>query len=308
MRGRAELDRRVRELGWTEEDAEYGSEKRRLVASWLDSSGLVEGEMRRLYPDPGQRRRMVEYVRVKMFEKITGIPVSSHAGQWNWNNLWDPLADTSFCAWARRLSYTIAQWNAKRVLHPRERQPRMPHDDPDDMRGDELERLPALPAAADPFAEHPGLRTPRPIGPDRRRLADGYGKACARAERADDPNEATLIRRAAAETACERMRLMGWWDRTLDVLDAETAVTLMLTPMRRNLIPLFERLPDVRALCDTDDTRDLGRAYAESQAGRASGGDASLLRMIRARARRDGLLEWEVIRRLGTACSRLILI
>ena len=101
---------------------------------------------------------------------------------------------------------------------------------------------------------------------------------------------------------------MGWWDRTLDVLDAETAVTLMLTPMRRNLIPLFERLPDVRALCDTDDTRDLGRAYAESQAGHASGGDASLLRMIRARARRDGLLEWEVIRRLGTACSRLILV
>lgn len=304
--GRAELDERVRSLGWTRADAEYGSAKRRLVASWLDSSGLIEGEMRRLYPDRDQRRRMIEYVRVKMFEKITGIPLSSNSGQWNWNNLWDPLADTSFCAWARRLSYTIAQWNAKRVLHPRERQPIQP-DDPDDARGDELERLPALPSAPDPFLEHPGLAAPRPIGPDRMLLMKDWEKACGEAERETDPGRAERIRMESSAAACELMRARGWWDRTLDPLDPETTATLMLAPMRRTLIPLFERLPGVRTMCDTDATRTLGRAYAESQTNRTGGSDARLLAMIHARARRDGMLEWEVIRRLGTECARLIL-
>lgn len=293
-RGRAELDERVRRLGWDDDtDVAYGSVKRRTVAAWLDSSGLIEGEMRRLYPDAGQCRRMIEYVRVKMFEKITGIPVTSHSAQWNWNNLWDPRADTSFCAWARRLSYTIAQWNAKRVLHPRERQPIEPDED-EEGRGDELERTPAPGMDADPFILSPNLQVPRPVGPDRGRLLRRFDQTLHEQD-AD----------TAVETIIGLMRAQGWWDRSLDALPGVQAVGLMLTPMRANLKPLFERLPDMQAMCDTEDTRRLASLYADSQTGRRGGG-ALLLNAIRARARHDHTLEWEVIRRLGTQCARLI--
>lgn len=287
------LDMHVRQFDWDDDALEYGSPQRRKVAEWMEQSGLVEHEMLRLFPVPEQRHMMGDYTKRKIWEKITGISLGSKTGQWNWNGLWDPRLEASFCAWVRKLSYTIARTNAKRVLHPKEH----PVSDTatDDDRTPEYDRLTSVNLLGggqpDPFRLEPRLVVPRPIGTDRMMLLK-------RAMSSPDPNLTDVQ---------ALMRDMGWWDRSLDILPPGQAVELLLRPLPARLAPLMERMDGAIRLTDTPDTRDLIGVYWRSQTSRREEDTGGLKRMITRRAQLDECLEWDVIGRLGTMAARLTL-
>lgn len=97
---RDELDAWVKSLTWTDADLEYNSPQRREVAARLSATTLVEWEVDQIFPNEEQRDRMIEYAKTRVLEKILGKSIESNPKQWNFNGLWDPLSDTSFCGWS----------------------------------------------------------------------------------------------------------------------------------------------------------------------------------------------------------------
>jgi hypothetical protein len=279
--GRDLLDGRVRAIDWDEAACALGSPQRREVASWLAGTDLVDSQMRRLFPDAGQRERMAEYTSVRVTEKITGLAIESNAASWNPNNLWDPKRGTSFCAWARRLAYAVARQNAPRVLHPRAMtMTRLEHEDGYNEAVDESSSTMLMAGGSDDvFDAHPDLRVPRPVGEDTARWR-------------------ALARRSGAAGAASAMRGSGLWDASLDVLDDEEAAALMLAPVRADLEPVFARQVGDMELAELYWPTQLKRPVLR--------GMAELRRAVAVRAESGGSSEWSVWCLLGTAAARTV--
>lgn len=282
---RNELDQHVRALTWTDKDIEYGSAQRLQVAEWLHATDLVYGEMRRLYPIEEQRQTMTRWVGIRIFEKITGMPIESKSSQWNWNGLWDPMEQTSFCGWVRRLSIKIAQWNAKRVLKTRTvNTTTLEHEDgynPAWDRADTTNPLSALGTRI--FDEHPDLRIPRPVEGDRAMLT---------AMVTNNPNATGLK---------QRLQQLGLWDHSLDPLDDQTVAALMLAPIPLNVAPLMEHA----TYQQTYDPQ-LLRLYWPTQTSRRKISQPRLLEAVTA-ATRPGWKQIDVIKDLGSVAALLAL-
>lgn len=281
------LDRHVRAIDWNTQAVEYGSRQRLKVAEWLHMTDLVYGEMRRLYPIEEQRQTMTRWVSVRIFEKITGTPVESKASQWNWNGLWDPTENTSFCGWARRLSISIAQWNAKRVLHDKTiSTTTLEHDDgynPAYDRADSTNPLTSLGLRV--FDEYPNLRIPRPVEGDRADLI----------QMVTDNPDATGFKRRLIQT--------GLWDHSLEPLDDQTVAALMLAPISVKTAPLMEHA-SYRYQYD----RELLRLYWPTQTSRRRVREKRLREEITRAARRNNVeTERDIITDLGTVAAILAL-
>lgn len=306
-RARDELDAHVRAIDWTPAALEYGSRERMLVASWLDATDLVYGEMRRLYPVEEQRETMTRWVTIRLIEKITGRPIESKSSQWNWDGLWDPTNvddegnKVSFCGWARRTSLPLAKWNARRVLKRRAIAASALEDEKGNNPAfDRASSDNALaPVAPGLFEDHPDLRVPRPAGASRTLLwgrLDAGLRAVGPGLDADSER-----RRAELYTAlggeCRRLRL---WDRSMDSIGLRDALTLLLAPLPDRVAPLMEGLaspwPMARAV----------RLYWPTQTARPRGDEGRLRREVSRVAQANDVLEWDVQAALGTMAARLI--
>lgn len=278
---RMELDRRVRMIDWTPRACAYGSAERYRVALWMMGTDLVAGEMRRLYPIPGQRDTMTQWVMSRVCEKITGIPVDSKGSQWNWHGLWDPLEPTSFCAWVRRVSIPLAQWNAKRVLKRRDIDATTLETEEGDNPRMEAALGRANPMRAHLFDRYPGLSVPRPYGPLRDTLT-------------------RMLREQDAGTMLAWLRDRGWWHHSLDPLEPGEQAALLLTPIPDGLAPLMEG-----ADLDLRDADRLTGLYWPTQLNRPRRTPAGLNREITRVGLVNHVDEYEVICRLGTQAARL---
>lgn len=282
---RDELDGRVRGIDWDGDALEPNSPERRMVAGWLAESGLVGQQIRRLFPDPGQAARIVEFTMPRVTEKILHKTIVSKEKQVNKKGWWDPTLGTSFCAWAKRTTEAVAMANPRRVLSRK-----AVNASALDREGDEgtdvfnkafddasSRRLMTV-DVSDLFEEHPGLTVPRPVGPDLKRL---------RAMFESDP----------AHAAAWAYR-HGMWHRTLDDLEPAVAVALLTRPLTPSRAALLERL--------YPRDPELARAYAPSQTGSRKYDAQLLRRLVRRRAQADGVLEWDVWCRLGTLAAQLL--
>lgn len=282
---REELDRHVRGIDWTDRAVEFGSRERTLAAAWMQQTDLVEGEMRRLYPVEEQRDTMTRWVTVRVFEKITGVPVESKSTQWNWNGLWDPTEPTSFCGWVRRISLPLAQWNAKRVL--KTRTPSASAFETEDGHNPVYDDASSTSVAGGsmasaPFERDPTLRVPRPVG----RIREQMMRA---------------VTDGTCEDAIRIARDAGLWDHTLDRLDANTACMLMLAPIPQDMAPLLEHDPH-----PWTGMHDAVRLYWPTQTSRRRVWQPDLKRAVQRVAAANDVTEFDVIRELGTMAARLI--
>lgn len=282
---RDELDERVKGIDWNEKALEPNSPERRMVAGWLAESGLVAQQVRRLFPDPGQAARILEFTMPRIVEKILHKTIVSKERQVNEKGWWDPTLGTSFCAWAKHTAISVAKANPRRVLS--RKAVNASALDRDDDEGTDVfnkafddassRRLMTVDAPA-LFERHPGLTVPRPVG---RGLSD------LRAMFDADP----------AHAAAWAYR-HGMWHRSLGELDPAVAAALMTQPLRPARAALLE------GLYPRDP--ELARAYAASQTG-SRRYDAELLRrLVRRRAQADGVPEWDVWCRLGTLAAQLL--
>lgn len=281
---RAELDRRVKAIRWTDRAIEFGSPERLKVAGWLNGTDLVYGEMRRLYPVEEQRQTMTRWVLGRVSEKITGIPIDSKSSQWNWNGLWDPNEPTSFCGWARRVSIPLAQWNAKRVLKSRTVAASVLEDEdghnPAYDDADSRNALQQPGGGLDVFDRHPDLRVPRPVGKIRE----------------------DLMRAATNGVAMDAIRLareQGGWHPSLDGLDDGLVAALLLAPIPMSLAPMMERFDADPAM------RDAIRLYWPTQTSKRRVYQPDLQRAVAKAAAMRGVREWEILLDLGTMAARL---
>lgn len=282
---REDLDRHVRGIDWTDRAVEFGSRERMLAAAWMQQTDLVEGEMRRLYPVEEQRDTMTRWVTVRVFEKITGVPVESKSTQWNWNGLWDPTEPTSFCGWVRRISLPLAQWNAKRVL--KTRTPSASAFETEDGHNPVYDDASSTSVAGGsmasaPFERDPTLRVPRPVG----RIREQMMRA---------------VTDGTCEDAIRIARDAGLWDHTLDRLDANTVCMLMLAPIPQDMAPLLEHDPH-----PWTGMHDAVRLYWPTQTSRRRVWQPDLKRAVQRVAAANDVTEFDVIRELGTMAARLI--
>lgn len=282
---RDELDERVRGIDWNKEALEPNSPERRMVAGWLEESGLVRQQVRRWFPDPEQAARIFEFTAPRITEKILHKTIVSKEKQVNEKGWWDPTLGTSFCAWAKKTSEAVARANPRRVLS--RKAVNASALDRDDDEGtdvynkafdDALSRnLMAVDAPA-LFETHPDLTVPRPVGRGLKELRAMFDA---------DPSH-------AAAWAYRH----GLWHRSLDELEPAVAVALMtqpLKPARAALLP--ELMPE---------DPELAREYAASQTASRKYDAERLRRLVRRRAEADGVPEWDVWCRLGTLAAQLL--
>ncbi|MBT1161848.1 hypothetical protein [Bifidobacterium sp. SO1] len=284
---RDELDRHVKSLNWDAHAIEYGSRQRLKVAEWLHTTDLVYGEMRRLYPIEEQRQTMTRWVGIRIFEKITGMPIESKSSQWNWNGLWDPTENTSFCGWVRRLAVSIAQWNAKRVLKNKTvSTTTLEHEDgynPAYDRADSTNPLASLGLRV--FDEHPDLHIPRPVEGERDRLM----------RLVTDRPDATGFKR--------ELITCGLWDHSLEPLDDQTVAALMLAPIPLKVAPLMEH-----ASYRYEYEPELLRLYWPTQTSRRKVSQPRLREAVSRAARQNRLpVTQPIITDLGTVATLLAL-
>ena len=229
---------------------------------------------------------MVVYAREKVVEKILGRAISSRECQWNWQGLWDPLEirdGRSFCGWARNLAKTIAHRNANRVLHSGPVNTGALESQTEDggynkAYDDAGSRNLLATGTIGVFDKHPHLCVPRPVGGDRDRLM-------------------RLVTNCDEEEALEWMKRTGWWHHSLDIIDPNLAIMLLLAPVPKSKIQWIPRLlPDIRQLAE---------AYAPTQKSRYRADDKTFRRLLTLQAVRDNQLEWTLICRLGTAAAQL---
>ncbi|MBT1164559.1 hypothetical protein [Bifidobacterium felsineum] len=278
---RAELDRHVKGIDWTDRAVEFGSPERYRVALWMQATDLVYGEMRRLYPIKEQRIMMTRWVEERVFEKITGIPMVSNSKQWNWNGLWNPLEPTSFCGWVRRVSIPLAQWNAKRVLKSKT----IPASLLEEEDGDNptFEKAAArLDKGTGIFDQWPDLKVPRPAGQLRDRLLD-------------------MATNGTDVDAIRMMRRIGLWDPSLDVLEPGMQAALMLAPL-----PADSETDMLDADLGLEDSLELKRLYWPTQTSRRRVWQPGLRRELTRVSRLNHVIEYETILRLGTAAARIL--
>lgn len=281
---RDELDAWVKSLTWTDADLEYNSPQRRSVAARLSATTLVEWEVDQIFPNEEQRDRMIEYTKTRVLEKILGKSIESNPKQWNFNGLWDPLSDTSFCGWVRRLSQSICKANARRVLHGRA-------VNDSSLASDEDGYNPAYDDASSvsltgravptgPFEHVPELVVPRPVGPARDRLL------------------ADLTDHDADWCAGEAYRL-GYWHRTMERLSGpREQCALLLAPIPNTAEDeLVRMVPATMAEC--------ARRYAPTQMSGRKVDVRALDAAVRRYARDYGVFRWDVWCVLGTAAARL---
>lgn len=288
--GRDRLDRAVAAIDWDEAACRFGSPQRMRVAAWAADSGLVEGEMRRLFPDPEQRAVMCEFTGPRITEKIVGVAVVTNPNLWNAGNLWDPCRATSFCGWLRRTATAIARANPARVLHGRTR----PISAWDDEEGNNpimdgpLRPMPASGTVASDalFDEHPDLRVMRPCDPV-------WTRRWRRADMADT-DVVDGLRRLLVED--------GYWHHSLDRVDTRVACALLLAPVpERRAMILPAAFPD-------GVWHDAAVVYWPTQTGRRDMADqyVQARRAVERVALREGRFEWHVWTMLGTAMARLL--
>lgn len=287
--GRAALDAQVAALAWDETSRAWGSEQRRQVAAWCDASGLVDQTVGKLFPNPQQRERMIEYTRVRVIEKILGIALESRAAYWNPDNLWDPTLGKSFCAWVRGLSRQIALANGARQLHPRAVDTStLDEEDGYNEAFDAAASVNVTASVADRlFAINPHLNVPRPMDETRERILTRFQELHDR--QTPDPDRQII----------HMLQSSGWWDRSLDRLDDADALSLILTPLE-------ETKCDLPALLLPDDYRTAARLFALTQVKHKRHCDrARLLEEVTTLAVEHHVREWSVWLRLGTAVARL---
>ncbi|RSX49846.1 hypothetical protein [Bifidobacterium castoris] len=288
--GRDRLDRAVAAIDWDEDACRFGSPERMRVAAWAADSGLVEGEMRRLFPDPEQRAVMCEFTGPRIMEKIVGVAVVTNPNLWNPGNLWDPRRATSFCGWLRRTATAVARANPARVLHGRTR--------PVSAWDDEEGNNPIMDGAPRPmpvsgnvetaalFDREPDLRVMRPCDP-------AWSRRWARTARTDAAAMGVLRRRLVKD---------GYWHRSLDRLDTDVACALLLAPVpERRAMILPAAFPD-------GVWRDAAHAYWPTQTGRRHVAEsyAAARAAVERVALCEGRFEWHVWTELGTAMARLL--
>ena len=279
---RNDLDRRVRAIDWNDKAVEFGSPERCRVAAMMVESKLVEARLRPVYPQTEQWKIMSEYTTMKIAEKIIGRSLGSKSAQWNWEGLWNPREEASFSGWVRQLAYVVARTNARRVLHPTGAIPasRFEGEDGFNPVWDAQSSKPlGTPATSSPFDRVPDLIVPRPIGVDRTLLTRTL----------TDEGAAAVVTRA---------RAMGWWHRSLSGVDSDgLRAALLLQPLPRASRGILARtLPDME---------ELAGLYEATQMSTVVKDVTSLRRAVMRRAIRDGVVEWQVWCRLGTAAARL---
>lgn len=280
---RDELDARIRAIDWTGSACAYGSEQRMRVAAWAVQSGLIEDQVQRIFPNPGQAERMVEWLQPRLMEKITGMEIVSNRSTWNEHNLWDPTRNTSFCGWLRRLTVAMGKANPERILRRPERD--MSAWDDDEGHNPVLDTMQADMAACGLFDQYPNLQVPRPAGVEWvglwRRLKTGGT--------------------SVGETL-RRLRDAGLWDGSLDLLEPRVAIVLMLAPIPRGKARL---LP---GMFNDDMWRQTAHAYWPSQTGSQLDEEQwdVLRRRVEETARGKRIPEWHVWRVLGTNMARLL--
>ncbi|OZG49856.1 hypothetical protein [Bombiscardovia coagulans] len=279
---RNKLDKKVSSLSWTQEALAFGSDQRRLVASWVVDTDLVDSIIRDLFPQPNQCEQMIEFTKPRIIEKIIGVELISKSDMWNWNNLWDPTRTTSFCAWVRRTSRVIALRNARRELHKRT------IDDTTFENEEGYNRVWDDAKSTNIFESHvesifdtvPSLKVPRPVGEQRKQLL-------------------SLLSQTSAYHTVRYAQRLGWWDCSLDEVDDEVSAALLLTPINYKQMEILPKMLPSH-------WQSLGHLYAPTQAkGRVSVDEAGLRRMVSEIAQQDHLLEWNVWLRLGTAAAQL---
>lgn len=262
-----------------------GSVQRRRVCEILDSTSLILDECERVIPS--DRNRMVyEFVRPRIMEKILHTPIVSNPRTWNHEGLWNPLHGGSFCGWVRQLSARMAKSCAPRVLHARARD--LTSWERDDGSNPIMDR-PARPVVDVSWMD--GLLVPRPVGADRTRILRRVACWSGRPDRVG--------------LAAGLLRRRGWWDASLDGVDEDRAVMLLLAGL-----PCGEATRDAcRRLVDPDDpdARRLGDLWYRDQTGRLDGRDAADWRRLLALvAGRRGVTRWRIILTLGSRGVRLL--
>lgn len=255
-----ELDERVKSIDWTSDACRFGSPQRRDVAQLALASGLIEQRVRPLFPSRKARERMVEYVRDRLVEKITGVGFVSNPNSWNPHNLWDPLYGGSFAGWLRQTAFVLARGNARHVLvdaQCREHtESETVQDDGANPLWDDRRHHGLYDNEGDLLSLVPGLRVPRPVGVLRTHLTGLWR----------DGSDAG-VRLVVAD--CRRS---GWWHESLDELDANAAVFLLLAPLS---------LGQQRRLAGLDaDHGVLLREYAASQSKRGKCDERLLARLV----------------------------
>lgn len=280
---RDELDRRIRAIDWTGQACAWGSEQRMQVAAWAAQSGLIEDQLQRIFPNPGQAARMVEWLQPRLMEKITGVEIVSNRSTWNEYNLWDPTRDTSFCGWLRRLTVAMGKANPERVLRRPERN--MSAWEDDEGHNPVLDTIQADMGGSGLFDRYPNLQVPRPVGME---WAGWWHRLKTGGIRVGE-----LV---------GRLRTIGLWDGSLDVLDPQVALVLMLAPVpsvKARLLP---------AMFNDAMWRDTADAYWPSQTGRRLEEEEwdRLRRQVETLAACMRIPEWHVWRILGTNMARLL--
>lgn len=283
-----ELDEHVAALRWSDAALEYGSKQRMMVAVWLRHARIVDDAMRRLYPQPGKRERMTQWVTVRIVEKILGRPIESNANAWNWSGLWNPLMRSSFCGWARDLASVVAKGGQRRILSNRTAvESDLVRDAGDDGYDPMVDRADSSPLTMgvdrfDPFLHYPGLMVPRPTGRTRLMLND-------------------LMLAHGPEETMTRAREIGVWHHSLDPLDPGVAAALLLQPLTMSAARVLPRL-DVHGM-----PVGLLERYAPTQTARMTRRpDALLRRMVDGQAEARHVAEATVWLELGTAAARLL--
>lgn len=285
---RDRLDAKVRAMHWDADACAWGSRQRMQVAALVEATPLVEGEIRRLFPDPGQAERMIEYIKPRITEKIVGREIVSHSANWNKHNLWDPTLNTSVCGWVRRLTVAMAKANPRRILHghtlPASTWESEDGYNPvfDDANSENV--LIGHPLCGI-FDEHPGLRVPRPVG--------GPGPEWWR--RLQHKGDAGVVR--------DSMRAAGMWDTSLDVLDPLPACALVCAPLPSVRASLLPRLYEPGSVWEQ-----LAIEYWPTQTTGRPGAQRlrQLRQLVEHTAQTDHVFEWDVWVRLGTMTARLL--
>lgn len=281
---RAGLDGAIRAMDWNEEACRPGSDARREALAMLVRSGIVEDVVRRRFPS--NTERMLEYTCPRVYEKILGQIIVSKEAQCNKGNVWDPRAMVdngySFCGFVRKLTEAVCKANPQRVLHSRAIDASSFDEGAADGTFNRV--FDTRPAAAYPsplFEEHPGLTVPRPVGAIRGVLVD-YSEG-------HEPRETV-----------EHLDSMGLWHPSLDALEPDVAVALMLRSLKpadmeamTDLLPGMARLAAMYA-----PTQMVLRARPKEE--------RALRRAVVSYARGHHVFEWDVWCSLGTAAARLV--